>query len=53
MSLVKPTPTCNWFPEEEEEQLVSLLADTIDIGDIGYGLKIALKQKDLEAAAEK
>ena len=54
-TLIKGDPISGkgWIKEEGEEWLVSLLADKINIGDIMHGRELALKQRELEAGAEK
>ena len=52
MASGKPPPPYNWWTKEEE-QLDSLLVNKIDIGDMAYGRKLAMIQRELEEATEK
>jgi hypothetical protein len=49
---LKPPPLYTRWTEQDEERLVGLAEDGVDIGDTAHGRELALRQRELEAAAE-
>ncbi len=47
-----PPPAYKRWTDEDEQRLVALHATNIDISDTQYGREVALKKRQLEAAAE-
>ena len=47
-----PPPAYERWTDEEEQRLVALHATNIDISDMQYGREVALKKRELEAAAD-
>ena len=47
-----PLPAYERWTDEEEQRLVALNAINIDISDTQYGREVALKKRELEAAAD-
>ena len=47
-----PPPAYERWTDEEEQRLVALNAINIDISDTQYGREVALKKRELEAAAD-
>jgi len=47
-----PPPAYKRWTDEEEQRLVALNAINIDISDTQYGREVALKKRELEAAAD-
>ena len=46
-------PKYKWWTEDNEERLLALGKTNIDIKDTQYGRELALKERELEAAADK
>ena len=47
-----PLPAYERWTDEEEQRLVALNTINIDISDTQYGREVALKKRELEAAAD-
>ena len=48
---MKPPPQYERWTKEDEQQLVALQSNAISIGETVYGQEVALKKRELEAAA--
>jgi len=48
----KPPPAYDRWKDEDEQRLVALHTTNIDISDTQYGHEVALKKRELEAAAD-
>jgi hypothetical protein len=53
MATMKPHPLYARWTDEDEEKLVNLSAERLDISNTAYGRELALKERELEAAAIK
>jgi hypothetical protein len=48
----EPPPAYDRWMDEDEQRLVALHTTNIDISDTQYGLEVAPKKRELEAAAD-
>ena len=53
VATMKPSTLYARWTDEDEEKLVNLLAERLDISNTAYGRELALKERELEAAAIK